>query len=93
MSIDSQAYVAALEGKEEEARALVKLGANINCVIMGASDGKHKKLQQWAFENGACFVFSFQSSSTESIVQHKYGKNLSMLRGPGDVPKGTFIKA
>jgi hypothetical protein len=91
--MNSQVYNAALEGKEEEVKLLVKSGADINMAIMGAADGKQKQLQQWAFENGACILFSFQTSIPGSIVTHKYGKNLSMIKGPGEIAKGTFLKS
>ncbi len=86
-------YQAAFEGREDDAKFLVKNGGDINMVIMGASDGKHRNLQQWAFENGACILFSFKTSTESSIIEHRYPKNLSMIRGPGEVSKGTFIKS
>lgn len=95
-SVDLQAYQAAFDGKDEEAKALVKLGANVNMVIIGAADSKNKELHWWAYENGGCFLFSFQTNVPRGVFQHKFceaqNHNLSMVKGPGDVAKGIFIK-
>ncbi len=56
------------------------------------SDGKYGEILHWSLINGACLVFSFTQSSTPSpTLVSKYSKNLSMLRGPGEVPRGTFL--
>ena len=61
--------------------------------IMRASIEKQKEIKEWAFKNGACFLFGFQSQSHQAIASvMKYNKNISMLKGPGDVPRGTFKK-
>ena len=91
MSYDTQVYNAAKEGNFTEVKRLVAMKADINMVIMGASDGKQKEIQQWAFENGACLLWGFQQEQHRPKVQvMKYNKNISMLRGPGEVARGTF---
>ena len=69
--------------------------------LIGAADGKqkiedgvlsnHKEILQWAFEKGACLLFSFKHEPYRPVsnVSH-YSHNVSMLRGPGEVSKGTF---
>lgn len=88
-------YNAAVEGDLEKVKDLYVQGGDINMAIMGASDGKHKEISHWALNNGACFIFGFQhqASTVEYVKTNKaYGKNISMLRGPGEVVRGTFKK-
>ena len=93
MSNDIKVYNAAKEGNFDEVKRLVKIKADINMVIMGAYDGKQKEIWQWALENGACLLWGFQQEAHQSrVFVMKYNKNISMLRGPGEVSRGTFKK-
>lgn len=93
MSIHSLVYELAKNNQFEELKEKVEKGADINMVIMGASDGKNKDICQWAFQNGACLLFSYTQSIQETAtIVSKYSKNISMLKGPGEVSKGTFKK-
>jgi hypothetical protein len=50
-----------------------------------------KGLCQWALLNGACLLFAFRHPKKQDLGPLiKYNKKVSMLSGPGDVPKGTF---
>ncbi len=84
-------YDAALIGNFEEVKKLCTNCTDYTMAIIGASDGKQREIQQWALENGACFLFSFKTFPEERINLVRYTKNISMLKGPGDVPKGTFL--
>jgi len=92
-NIDVQMWLAANENKLEVCKDLFQKGANINMAIMGASDVKNKEIQMWAWEQGACYIFSLQQKPpTTNVIcfGDRYSKNISMLHGPGEVPKGTF---
>jgi hypothetical protein len=92
---DSDAHTqireAARAGRFDEVKELHARGASIQCAIIGAGEGKQGAIAQWALERGACLIFSFtQAPKTGGVTSHSYGKNVSMLRGPGEVSKGTF---
>lgn len=93
MSLDMQVYNAAKDGQFDEVKQLVNLKADINMVIMGAYDGKQKEIWQWALDNGACLLWGFQQEPHRSrLSAMKYNKNISMLKGPGEVARGVFKK-
>ena len=72
----------------ERVAELQSRGADITCA------GKQSQIAQWALDNGACLLFGFtQWEKHTGVIGYKYNKNVSMLRGPGDVPKGTFSSA
>lgn len=98
MSIDMQAWTAA---KALDTKALAELkGANVNMVLMGASESardtslplEQRKLagdiMDKAMSEGACFIFSWQHKMTVNVEGMSYNKQISMLRGPGEVPRG-----
>jgi hypothetical protein len=63
----------------------------VQMAIIGAAESKQTSIVFWALEHGACLLFALQQGSTaHSIVSHNYSKRLSMLKGPGEVLKGTF---
>jgi len=62
----------------------------IQMIFMGAVENKEAAIAQWALEKGACLVFGLKHSSQHSLISYNYPKNVSMLHGPGEVPKGTF---
>lgn len=97
MSVDKQLYCAAFSGDFDECVRLWKSGANINMAIMGASDpeeqsGAHKTIQKWSFENGAHLIFGMkhQQPTIAPGKSDSFFSRISMLRGPGDVAKGSF---
>lgn len=47
---------------------------------------------EWSLQNGACLLFTFvQKESKQTSAQtNSFFSRVSMLRGPGDVPKGSF---
>jgi len=100
MDCNQELYNYAFEGNLDEVKSSVSKGGNIHMAIMGASTFiennktdclKQKEVAKWALENGACLIFSFtQEKKEEKVVVCKYDKNLSMIKGPGDVLKGTF---
>lgn len=51
-----------------------------------------KQICNWSLDNGACLLFSFRSAKKRPGVYNmsQYGKNISMLRGPGDIGKGSL---
>jgi len=50
-----------------------------------------KTIGKWAMENGGCFLWSFTQGAKQSKFSVlKYNKNISMLKGPGEVARGTF---
>jgi len=80
MGINCDVYEAAMNGDFKTMKDLHDKGANINCILMGASTGRDnaktpeekrrfEKVVNSALEKGACFIFSFQHR--ESVV---YGK-------------------
>jgi len=64
----------------------------VDMAVIGAVEGKAKLAGDWALRNGACYLWPFNQArdTTEYIRAFGYSKNLSMLKGPGDVLKGTF---
>lgn len=96
-SIDSQMFTAAKEGKLSLVVSLHKKGGNVNSAIMGASEGdrtpEKREILNWAFDNGACLLFSFYQPKNnveyERTHNHFFSR-VSMLKGPGDVAKGSF---
>lgn len=131
-SIHQSAFDAAYESQVDDAKQFVTRGANINLVVIGASnfledleawraektkdsnesnesnkfikfesltpaqivekEQNAKVLCKWALEQGACLLFSFTqlSRTRERKVTGQYGKNLSMLHGPGDLARGSL---
>lgn len=64
----------------------------LDMCVMGSVEGKSKDTGTWALANGACYLWTIQQprDDTEYIKAYGYSKNLSMLKGPGEVTKGTF---
>jgi hypothetical protein len=74
----------------------------INMILMGATEHQalnansnnkeeRAKIASWAFEQGACLLFTMKQSRENAVVAYSYPKgHLSMLHGPGEVSKGTF---
>lgn len=105
---DALLYDAAFAGDLDQCQSLITTGgAHVDVALIGASDylyttatapsedaEKRKAICRWCLERGACWIFSFNH---EDPLAHcprglKYNKPVSMLKGPGDVPKGTFGK-
>jgi hypothetical protein len=64
-SIHTRIYNAAKAGDFDNVKSLYERGGNINMAIMGATDGNHVTIQDWAFQNGACLLWSMQQQSPE----------------------------
>lgn len=87
IDVETQMLVAATAGDLIKCKELFGRGACIHLAVIGASNGKQKEVGFWALENGGCFIFSFQHTATA-----KTAKSMSMLKGPGEVKRGTFKK-
>jgi len=73
MGIDLDAFHAAERGDLKQCQELVNNGANINCVLMGASPrqartSEQKRVCDWALINGACLTFGFWHQHTPFIT-------------------------
>lgn len=91
--VDQEVYDAAKAGDLKLVQELVKSGGSVQMAVMGAGDGKQGEVGQWAMENGACMLWAFKQETKRSKFSvSKFGKNISMLNGPGEVPRGTFNK-
>lgn len=91
INYDQKVYDYAKEGDFDEVKELVQLGADINMVMMGASEGKHGQICYWALLNGACMLWGIkQEPQRNKVSVMKYNKSISMLKGPGEVARGTF---
>jgi hypothetical protein len=94
-SVDQQMLTAARSGDLDLVKQLHKKGANINCAIMGGSDGERtptkKQIMEYAFDNGACMLFGFSQPKTETRELERgtnsFFSRVSMLKGPGDVSR------
>lgn len=64
-SIHTLIYNAAKVGDFDTVKSLYERGGNIDMAIMGATDGNHVTIQDWAFQNGACLLWSMQEKSPE----------------------------
>ncbi len=64
-SIHTRIYNAAKAGDFDTVKSLYERGGNIDMAIMGATDGNHTTIQEWAFQNGACLLWSMQQQSPE----------------------------
>ena len=64
-SIHTLIYNATKAGDFDNVKSLYERGGNINMAIMGATDGNHITIQEWAFQNGACLLWSMQEKSPE----------------------------
>lgn len=75
----------------------------VQMAVMGAADGKEELQQahkdyakqsavgQWALNNGGCLLWGFkQEPRSIQFRQMTYNKKMTMLSGPGEVPRGTF---
>lgn len=65
--------------------------------VIGALDAtpKQKEAGEWALLHGACLLWTFVQPKTIYEIDPDaaiYNKPISMLKGPGEVPKGTFNK-
>lgn len=92
-AIDPDVHIreAAQAGDFETVKQLFSRGASVDMALIGASATKQKHIQQWSIENGASVLWSFDQEPPKCHVSAlKYSKNVSMLRGPGEVAKGTF---
>lgn len=49
---------------------------------------------EWSLQNGACLLFTFVQKNVQPVnnahISNAFFSRVSMLRGPGDVPKGSF---
>jgi hypothetical protein len=64
-SIHTLIYNSAKAGDFDNVKSLYERGGNIDMAIMGATDGNHVTIQDWAFQNGACLLWSMQQQSPE----------------------------
>ena len=105
VSVDKQLYNAAAESSFDEVKKLHAAGGNINMVIMGCFDGPcnpdgskgpcSKEIYQYSLENGACILFGCrdpvdQQHKDTQTKPNSFFTRISMLKGPGEVAKGTF---
>jgi hypothetical protein len=89
ISIHTRVYEAAKKGDMELTQELVRTGGCIDMAIMGADDGQHKDIKNWAFENGASLIFGFKNESRPQGKLLKQFKTQNvMLGGPGEVARG-----
>ncbi len=92
--LDLQLWFSAKDGDAKLCESLRQSGANINMAIMGVCEcqdvAARKFIGDWALDKGACLLFAIQQKHEGLVEGMKYNKNLSMLRGPGDIAKGTF---
>lgn len=94
-SIHLQMLQAARAGNVNLVKELHKKGADINCAIMGGSDGERtpskKQIMEYAFDNGACMLFGFTQPKTDTRELERgtnsFFSRVSMLKGPGDVSR------
>jgi tRNA(Leu) C34 or U34 (ribose-2'-O)-methylase TrmL len=90
MSIDLEAYEAAKRNDMDEIKRCVRGKADLNMIIIGASDGQHEQLVWQAFRDGACLLFGIEHAKLSSSVHvSKYGKNISMHKVDGARLKGS----
>jgi hypothetical protein len=90
MSIDLEAYEAAKKNDMDEIKRCVRAKADLNMIIIGASDGQHEKLVWQAFRDCACLLFGIEHAKLVSSVNvSKYGKNISMHKVDGARLKGS----
>lgn len=80
---------------------LVASGVDVNVILIAAQllpaerkDDK-KKISEWCLESDkACYIFICDHSvQNDQPRGFKYNKAISMLKGPGEVKKGTFGKS
>lgn len=102
-TIHTQIYRAAQAGNFPLVKELHKKGGDINSVLMGATDGKRMpdgkrskecvEIMSWALDNKACYLFGFtqpEKTYTLDKSNNSFFSRVSMLKGPGDVAKGSF---
>ena len=96
-SIHRQLLNAARDGNLDLVKELHKKGGDINCAIMGPPEANrtdgHKRVLGYAFDHGACLLFSFTQPERGYTLEksgNSFFSRVSMLRGPGDVSKGSF---
>lgn len=104
LDLDQLVYDLAEEGNLEEVTRIVKAGGNIQMAMMGAGalleyEGKEKAEKKkdalaivwWGLAHGGAFLWTFtQGTKANKFFTMKYNKNISMLREPGEVARGTF---
>lgn len=92
-TIDKDLYDAGSRGDLSVCKTLVERGGNINVALIGAHNNKMVEVCEWALDYGACFIFTCNHSAPVSVPRGlKYNKPISMLKGPGDIKKGSFKK-
>ena len=87
-------YEAAKAGDLEKVIDLMGEPLNSNgllaqMAVMGAQDA----IGYWALRHGGCIRWAFKEepgARTRCVAAGNYGKNISMLKGPGEVARGTF---
>jgi uncharacterized protein YjiK len=87
------AFAGDMEGLQEAFKAPSKFYADM--ALMGATDANpvQKNVAKFALEKGSNFIFGFTHEAPKQVKIEKPGNffsRVSMLNGPGDVPKGTF---
>jgi hypothetical protein len=87
---DTMTLESAKIGDLEAVKKYVKAGGSVHLALIGASDHGHKEVCKWALDNGACLLFCIQQPEVHKEKLIKYNKPISMLKGPGEVKKGTF---
>lgn len=90
MNFDTMTLESAKLGDLEAVQKYVKAGGSVHLALIGGSDGQHKTVCKWALDNGACLLFGIQQHHVPKEKLIKYSKPISMLKGPGEVSKGTF---
>lgn len=77
------------ENKMDE---LISGGANVNMMMLAASNRKDVDLVWKSFRAGACFLFAWQHTAQIGVDVHLYPHKISMIKVPGAVTKGTHEK-
>jgi len=91
------AFQAAYEGRLDDVKVMHQSYSGpiqliLSMIVMGATDGDQKAVGNWALVQGACILFAFKQPRKEFVRDTRdSNQQLSMLRGPGEVKKGTFV--
>jgi hypothetical protein len=94
-SAEMQIFKAAKAGDLALVKQLMTKGQHkfmVNMAIMGGSEcttGQKGRICQWAMEEGACFLLSFNSHVPAAVRGAMKPGNAKMLGGPGERPRST----
>ncbi len=108
-NFDLSVWEYAIAGDFTEVKNLVSKGGSVHMAIMAVGKVKedydddnknkplvkdHNEIFNWALANGSCLLWSFsQKRHYSKFTKMSYNKPITMLKGPGEVPRGTFNKS